>query len=69
MPNADSPFDAVEGRATPRPISGVLMIGLVTVPLLFGWLLARRGYSNSTRAVVAVYALVAPTIAVLSSLG
>lgn len=69
MQNADSPLGADEDRATPRPIGGLLMIGLLTVPLLFGWLLARRGYSNNTRAIVAIYALVAPTIAFLSTLG
>jgi hypothetical protein len=54
------------GRPVARHISGPLMLGLLTIPLLFGWFLARRGYANSTRVVVAVYALLAPAIAILA---
>lgn len=52
-----------------RRIGGLLMLGLLTVPLLFGWLLLRPGYSNSTRIIVAVYALLAPALVAVSSLG
>ncbi|MFC3581121.1 hypothetical protein [Sphingomonas hylomeconis] len=46
-------------RRTP---SGRLIVGLLILPWIFGWFLAARGYANSTRAIVAVYALVAPAL-------
>ena len=66
MPDATSQADNHRGPSPSRPISGPLMLGLLTVPLLFGWFLARRGYANSTRTTVAVYALLAPAIAILA---
>ncbi len=52
-----------------RRISGPLMLGLLAMPLVFGWFLARSGYKNSTRTIVSVYALLAPVAAILSALG
>lgn len=40
-----------------RVVSLPLMIGLVTLPWLFGWLLLRRGYSSSLRRIVLICAL------------
>ncbi|WP_193754598.1 hypothetical protein [Sphingomonas sanguinis] len=51
-----------------RRISGPLMLGLLTMPLLFGWFLARRGYANSTREVVAVYALIPLAASIMNAL-
>jgi hypothetical protein len=53
----------------PRRIGVPMMIGLLTVPLVFGWLLLRPGYSKTTRGVVAVYALLGPALAILASVG
>ena len=58
---ADNP---VEER---RPIGVLLMIGLLTVPLVFGWFLLRPGYANSTRIVVLVYALLGPAFVLIAS--
>ncbi|WP_188657623.1 hypothetical protein [Sphingomonas metalli] len=58
-----------QGHPRNRQISGPLMLGLLTVPLVFGWFLARKGYARSTRVIVAIYALLAPTIAILDTLG
>ena len=51
-----------------RPIGVLLMIGLLVIPLLFGWLLLRPGYANSTRIVVAAYALMMPVLVLVASL-
>lgn len=45
-----------EAPSEPKPVNGWLMIGLVTLPSVFFWLLLRRGYSNSLRTVVFIYA-------------
>ncbi len=50
-----------------RPIGVLLMIGLLTVPLVFGWLLLRPGYANSTRILVLVYALLGPALVFIAS--
>jgi hypothetical protein len=50
-----------------RPIGVLLMIGLLTMPLIFGWLLLRPGYANSTRIVVLVYALLGPALVLMAS--
>ncbi|MEG3143307.1 hypothetical protein U1839_01455 [Sphingomonas sp. RT2P30] len=46
-----------------RLVSLPLMFGLVAAPLLFGWLLLRRGYAPSLRRIVCVYALLSPVLA------
>ncbi|WP_219894074.1 hypothetical protein [Aquisediminimonas profunda] len=51
-----------------RRISGPLMLGLLTLPLIFGWLLLRPGYAKSTRITVAIYALFIPFLIVTSNL-
>jgi hypothetical protein len=65
--------DLAEGKADSgrdrRPIGVLLMIGLLVLPLLFGWLLLRPGYANSTRIVVAVYALMMPALTLIANLG
>ena len=44
----------------PRVVSLPLMIGLVALPIVFGWLLLRRGYASSLRRIVCLYALTMP---------
>lgn len=66
MPDVTSQSGVDQSDSESRHISGPLMLGLLTLPLLFGWFLARRGYANSTRVIVAVYALLAPVIAILA---
>ncbi len=58
-----------EKHSYPRHVSVPLMLGLLTLPLLFGWFLARRGYPNSTRIAVAIYAVLTPALAALGRLG
>ena len=60
---------AVDDAAPRRPIGILLMLGLVVAPLVFGWLLLRPGYANSTRGIVLVYALLGPVLVVLASFG
>lgn len=69
MPHVSSQTGDDQGPSQTRPISGALMLGLLTLPLLVGWLLARRGYANSTRVIVAVYALLTPVIVFLGTSG
>ena len=69
MPDVSCETGDYQGRRQPRRISGPLMLGLLTVPLLSGWFLARRGYANSTRVIVAVYAMLGPAIAILGAMG
>jgi hypothetical protein len=38
-----------------RHLSGPLLLGLLTVPLIFSWFLLRRGYSSSLRKTVLIY--------------
>ncbi|MEN3951424.1 hypothetical protein [Iodidimonas sp. SYSU 1G8] len=57
----------VENRATgateePRYISFVLMAGLIALPLIFVWLLLRRGYGRSTRIAAFSYAFMGPLL-------
>jgi hypothetical protein len=52
-----------------RRISVPLTIGLLTMPIVFGWLLLRPGYANSTRSVVLAYAALGPALFLLSGLG
>jgi hypothetical protein len=51
-----------QGDAT-RVVSTPLMFGLVAAPLVFGWLLLRRGYAPSLRRIVCVDALLSPVLA------
>ena len=52
-----------------RRIGVALMIGLIAMPLVFGWFLLRPGYANSTRIVVLVYAMAGVAFAFLGGLG
>ncbi|KIU27672.1 hypothetical protein SR41_10120 [Sphingomonas melonis] len=54
--------------AEPRLIGGPLMLGLIALPLVFGWLLLRGGYATSTSIVVAIYAMVGPLLVALNAL-
>ena len=49
-----------------RLVSLPLMVGLLTLPTVCGWLLLRRGYANSLRLVVLVYALAVPLLGLLA---
>ncbi|WP_415640811.1 hypothetical protein [Sphingomonas zeae] len=69
MPDAPIKTDIDQRPFQSRRISGPLMLGLLTVPLVFGWFLARRGYGNSTRIIVSVYASLGLAGSILSSLG
>jgi hypothetical protein len=55
-------FTIGQGSAT-RLVTLPLMFGLVAAPLIFGWLLLRRGYAPSLRRIVCVYALLSPVLA------
>ncbi|MDH7975618.1 hypothetical protein QH494_25825 [Sphingomonas sp. AR_OL41] len=55
-------FTIGQGSAT-RLVTLPLMFDLVAAPLLFGWLLLRRGYAPSLRRIFCVYALLSPAIA------
>lgn len=50
----------------PRTVSVPLMTGLVTAPLLFVWLLLRRGYPPSLRRVAFAYALAPPALGIVA---
>jgi hypothetical protein len=52
-----------------RRIGVPLMVGLIAVPLVFGWFLLRPGYANSTRLVVLVYAMMGVAFAFFGGLG
>jgi hypothetical protein len=52
-----------------RRIGVPLMIGLIAMPLVFGWLLLRPGYANSTRIMVLVYAMMGVAFAFFGGLG
>ncbi|WP_296610999.1 hypothetical protein [Sphingomonas sp.] len=52
-----------------RRIGVPLMIGLIAIPLVFGWFLLRPGYANSTRIVVLVYAMMGVAFAFFGGLG
>lgn len=56
---ADKPGEA--GRKIGIP----LIAGIYMAPTVFGWLLLRRGYANSTRMAVFIYALVTIAIGVV----
>lgn len=43
-------------EAEPRHVGGLLMIGLVSLPAVFVWLLFRPGYAWSLRKTVLIYA-------------
>jgi hypothetical protein len=44
-------IDEALGTNTPRIISARLLVGIIFLPFLFVWLLLRKGYSNSARAI------------------
>jgi hypothetical protein len=69
MPDATIKTGLDQRPPKSRRISGPLMLGLLTMPLVFGWFLARRGYANSTRIIVAVYASLGLAGSILSSWG
>jgi hypothetical protein len=38
-----------EGASEPRPLSPVLLLGILVLPVIFFWLLLRPGYSSTLR--------------------
>lgn len=58
MPENDIlPGDGAQGIGY-RKLSMPLLVGLLTVPLLFIWFMLRRGYARSTRVAAFTYAAV-----------
>ena len=51
-----------EEAPVPRPLSAWLLIGMLTLPILFCWLLLRREYSRSQR--IAGFTYAGATIAI-----
>jgi hypothetical protein len=38
-----------EGSSEPRPLSPMLLLGILVLPVIFFWLLLRPGYSSALR--------------------
>ncbi|MGJ3647365.1 hypothetical protein ACLB0R_02680 [Sphingomonas sp. GlSt437] len=57
--------DPSQPEVEPRYVSGPLMVGLVSLPAVFVWLLFRRGYSRSLRRIVLIYAFGPSLIALI----
>jgi len=56
-----------DDTAEPRLVGPLLMLGLLTLPALFGWLLLRHGYPSSLRRAVLAYALF-PALTIVANL-
>jgi hypothetical protein len=48
-----------------RHLSGLLLIGMLTVPVVFVWFFLRQGYSRSLRWTASTYTIVTTGILVL----
>ena len=48
-----------------RKVGFPLIIGLYVLPALFGWFLLRRGYANSTRIAVFIYAVITVALGIV----
>ncbi len=48
---------ALPDGPTARPLSALLLAGILLMPGIFGWFLARRGYSRSLRLGTFCYAV------------
>ena len=55
---ADGPHMSEGPEVSTRKIGLILMIAIYAAPVVFWWLLLRRGYANSTRVAAFTYALV-----------
>ena len=53
--------DLTPAAGEPRHIGGLFMLGLVSIPAVFVWLLFRPGYAWSLRKIVLFYAF-GPTL-------
>lgn len=50
----------------PRYVGGLLMTGLIALPIVFVWFLLRPGYSRSLRTITFTYALAFPALSLLA---
>ena len=50
----------------PRPIHPLLMLGLITLPIVFYWFLLLPGYAGSTRIAAAWYMLMVPALTLIA---
>jgi len=57
------------GQDEPRRIGPLLMTGLVSLPILFVWMLLRSGYARSTRNAPLFYTFTFPALSVATMIG
>lgn len=61
--------EIVEAAASRRRLSGMLLLGLIVMPLIFVWFLLRKGYSTPLRLGAFAYAAMCLGFGVLQVLG
>ena len=54
-----------DSQSEPRRLSGLLMLGILAVPVVFSWFTLRKGYSHTLRLGVFLYAAFAFAVGIV----
>jgi len=60
--------DPTVASKQPRSIGGLLMIGIILLPIVFYWFLLRPGYSTASRVGAGLYLALGATLGLLRGL-